>query len=172
MSLPGTPEIWRNCKLRPIKKTVSEGILHWELHYSELSLPLLQVTNPTLFLSWQHMLLALHFESKSHSQWKDSVLGQHQIRESLSWTKHCSLSERHPCYTKAEEGVTVAHKAACASTAVPERQGWALGWAYLAALRYISKSQSLTPGIHTSSSCCVTVSPSGEGKGCRSGSLA
>lgn len=47
-----------------------------------------------------------------------------------------------------------------------------LGSNYLAALRYISKSQSLTPGIHTSSSCCVTVSPSGEGKGCRSGSLA
>ena len=43
---------------------------------------------------------------------------------------------------------------------------------YLAALKYIRRSQSLTPGIQTSSSCWVTVSPSGEGTGCKSGSLA
>lgn len=49
------------------------------------------------------------------------------------------------------------------------------GWAnssYLAALKYMRRSQSLTPGIQTSSSCWVTVSPSGEGNGCKSGSLA
>lgn len=54
----------------------------------------------------------------------------------------------------------------------PPQQPSRAGWAHLAALRYMSRSQSLTPGIHTSSSCCVTVSPSGEGNGCSSGSLA
>lgn len=43
---------------------------------------------------------------------------------------------------------------------------------YLAALKYMRRSQSLTPGIQTSSSCWVTASPSGEGNGCKSGSLA
>lgn len=43
---------------------------------------------------------------------------------------------------------------------------------YRAALRYIRRSQSLTPGIQTSSSCCVTESPSPGGNGCSSGSFA
>lgn len=43
--------------------------------------------------------------------------------------------------------------------------------AHLAARRYMSRSQSLTPGIQTSSSFSVTWPP-GEGKGCSSGSLA
>ena len=46
------------------------------------------------------------------------------------------------------------------------------GRTHLAALRYMRRSQSLTPGIHTSSSFSVTAWPAGEGKGCRSGSLA
>ena len=43
---------------------------------------------------------------------------------------------------------------------------------YLAALRYMRRSQSLTPGIQTSSSFSVTAWPPGEGNGCSSGSLA
>lgn len=43
---------------------------------------------------------------------------------------------------------------------------------HLAALRYMRRSQSLTPGIQTSSSFSVTAWPQGEGKGCSSGSLA
>ena len=43
---------------------------------------------------------------------------------------------------------------------------------HLAALRYMSRSQSLTPGIHTSSSISVTVSAPEAGGGWSSGSLA
>ena len=43
---------------------------------------------------------------------------------------------------------------------------------YLAALRYMSRSQSLTPGVHTSSSLCVCVCRLGAERTCSSGSLA
>lgn len=105
---------------------------------------------------------------QSHSWWEAAVLTQ--ISAFLPQTEHLRWRHWHPQHPRVKRGCSQ-HSPAHTQPSRPKAQQDG-GWTHLAALRYISRSQSLTPGIHTSSSCCVTVSPSGDGNGCRSGSLA
>lgn len=75
---------------------VSEGILCYHGYPTQSSyFPRYMVHIQCSFCHAKHILLALHFKSKSHSQWKDSVLAQHQSRAFLSRAKHFSLSTWH-----------------------------------------------------------------------------